>query len=94
MLTKSTVSEFHGIMFILKDSFSLAAIRIEAYSINAMKMKNSETKAKSDIPLKESVTGKIFCISLSLKVSKIGLIFSITSNLTSESCPILSIKKF
>ena len=50
MLTKSTVSQFH-LMLKLKDSFSLAAIKIVAYSINAMNMKNSETKAKTDIPV-------------------------------------------
>ena len=62
MLTKSTVSQFH-LMLKLKDSFSLAAIRIVAYSINAMNMKNSETKAKTDIPVIESESGRIFCMS-------------------------------
>ena len=69
MLTKSTVSQFH-LMLKLKDSFSLAAIKIVAYSINAMNMKNSETKAKTDIPVIESETGRILCMSLRVRVSK------------------------
>ena len=69
MLTKSTVSQFH-LMLKLKDSFSLAAIKIVAYSINAMNMKNSETKAKTDIPVIELESGRMFCISLKRRVSK------------------------
>ena len=68
MLTKSTVSQFH-LMLKLKDSFSLAAIKIVAYSINAMNMKNSETKAKTDIPVIDSESGRIFCMSLKVRVS-------------------------
>ena len=63
ILTKSTVSQFH-LMLKLKDSFSRAAIKIVAYSINAMNMKNSETNAKTVIPVIDSESGRIFCMSL------------------------------
>ena len=82
MLTKSTVSQFH-LMLKLKDSFSLAAIRIVAYSINAMNMKNRETKAKTDIPVIDSESGRIFCMSTRWRISE-RLLFSVF-NISSDN---------
>ena len=69
-------------MLKLKDSFSLAAIKIVAYSINAMNMKNRETKAKTDIPVIDSESGRIFCMSTRLRVSERRLfsVFNILSD--------------
>ena len=67
MLKKSTVSEFHR-MLTLQHSFNLMINNIEAYSINAAKMKKSETKAKTDIPVNESEFGRIFCMSFTISI--------------------------
>ena len=58
ILTISTISELHFILN-LKESDSLATSKMIAYSIKAMNINNSDTNAKTEIPVKVSKSGII-----------------------------------
>ena len=65
MLTTSNISGFH-LMLNLKVSRNLAKSKMIAYSIRAINMKRSDTNAKTDIPVKDSESGKISWTSLTI----------------------------